>query len=292
MIKSMTGYGRGQAPAGEGAWVVELRAVNSRFLDFHLRLPPNLSALEERAKKAISARLTRGRVNLTVTASGVVETAPHLVLNRPLAREYARVLSELQEELGLDEDPGLGPFLYNRDLIQAVEAGPDPKAVWAQLEPALLQALEEAEAMRRAEGESLAQDLTQRLVRVQELFTQAASRSEAIVDSYRQRLGERIAKLLGETPPDPARLAQEVAIIADKCDVTEEAVRAMSHLEQFRQFLSAEEPVGRKLDFLVQELNREANTMGSKSPDAAASQTIVELKTELERIREQVQNIE
>lgn len=292
MIKSMTGYGRGQAPAGEGAWVVELRAVNSRFLDFHLRLPPNLSALEERAKKAISARLTRGRVNLTVTASGVVEAAPHLVLNRPLAREYARVLSELQEELGLDEDPGLGPFLYNRDLIQAVEAGPDPEAVWAQLEPALSQALEEAEAMRRAEGESLAQDLAQRLVRVQELFTQAASRSEAIVDSYRQRLGERIAKLLGETPPDPARLAQEVAIIADKCDVTEEAVRAMSHLEQFRQFLSAEEPVGRKLDFLVQELNREANTMGSKSPDAAASQTIVELKTELERIREQVQNIE
>ncbi|RJX33144.1 MAG: YicC family protein [Desulfarculus sp.] len=292
MIKSMTGYGRGQAPAGEGAWVVELRTVNSRFLDFHLRLPPGLSALEERAKKTISARLTRGRVNLTVTSSGVVEAAPRLVLNRPLAREYARVLSELQDELGLSQETGLGPFLSSRDLIQAVEGGPDPEAAWAQLEAALQQALEEAEAMRRAEGESLAQDLAQRLERVQELFSQAASRSEAIVESYRQRLHERIAKLLSEAAPDPQRLAQEVAIIADKCDVTEEAVRAMSHLEQFRQFLAADEPVGRKLDFLVQELNREANTMGSKSPDAAASQTIVELKTELERIREQVQNIE
>lgn len=292
MLKSMTGYGRGQASAGEGAWVVELRTVNSRYLDFHLRLPPSLSALEERVKKALAARLTRGRVSLTVNALGPVATAPHLVLNRPLLAEYRRVLAELQQELGLSEEPGLAPFLYNRDLIQVLEEGPDPEAVWAQLEPALGQALEEAEAMRAAEGQALAQDLGQRLQRVQELFQQAAARSGEVVENYRQRLQERIARLLDEPQLDPQRLALEVAVIADKSDTTEEAVRAASHLEQFRQFLTAEEPVGRKLDFLLQELNREANTMGSKTPDAEASQTIVELKTELERIREQVQNIE
>ncbi len=292
MIKSMTGYGRGQAPAGEGAWVVELRTVNSRFLDYHMRLPHGLSALEDRIKKLLSAGLTRGRVNLTVNASGIVEAAPRLVLNKPLVAEYRRVLEELKAELGIEQEPGLMPFLHNRDLIQQQEDGPDPDAVWAQLEPALSQALAETEAMRAAEGQALASDLSERLQVVEELFERAASRSEEVVNNYRQRLDERMAKLLANGEPDPQRLAQEVAIIADKADITEEAVRAASHLEQFRQFLEAKEPVGRKLDFLLQELNREANTMGSKTPDAEASQTIVDLKTELERIREQVQNIE
>jgi uncharacterized protein (TIGR00255 family) len=292
VIKSMTGYGRGQAPAGEGAWVVELRTVNSRFLDFHLRLPHGLIAMEDRVKKLLSASLTRGRVNLTVNASGIVESTTRLVLNKPLVQEYRRVLDELREELGMEQDPGIMPFLHNRDLIQTQEDGPDPDAVWAQLQPALAHALAETEAMRAAEGQALDQDMRERLEVVQDLFDRAASRSEEVVNNYRKRLDERMAKLLSSGEPDPQRLAQEVAIIADKADITEEAVRAASHLEQFRQFLDAEEPVGRKLDFLLQELNREANTMGSKTPDAEASQTIVELKAELERIREQVQNIE
>lgn len=292
MIKSMTGYGRGQAPAGEGAWVVELRTVNSRFLDFHLRLPHGLIAMEDRVKKLLSASLTRGRVNLTVNASGIVESTTRLVLNKPLVQEYRRVLDELREELGMEQDPGIMPFLHNRDLIQTQEDGPDPDAVWAQLQPALAQALAETEDMRAAEGQALDLDMRERLEVVRELFDRAASRSEEVVNNYRKRLDERMAKLLSNGEPDPQRLAQEVAIIADKADITEEAVRAASHLEQFKQFLDAEEPVGRKLDFLLQELNREANTMGSKTPDAEASQTIVELKAELERIREQVQNIE
>jgi uncharacterized protein (TIGR00255 family) len=288
----MTAYGRGQAPAGEGSWIVELRCVNSRFLDPHLRLPSGLIGLEDRVKKYLSERLTRGRVNLTVSASGAVEAPPRLVLNRPLVREYRRVLDELKQELGSEADPGLGPFLANRDLIVVEETAPDLDAVWKSLEPALALALNEAESMRLAEGASLAQDLGERLERVDVLFKQAAARSPEIVENYRQRLGERLAKL-GELPEvDPQRLALEAAVIADKCDVTEEAVRALSHLEQLRAFLGAAEPVGRKLDFLIQELNREANTMGSKSPDASASQVIVEIKTELERIREQVQNIE
>ncbi|MFH1058302.1 MAG: YicC/YloC family endoribonuclease [Pseudomonadota bacterium] len=292
MIKSMTGYGRGQAPAGEGYWVVELRTVNSRFLDPHLRLPSGLVGLEDRVKKHLGERLSRGRASLTLTSSGAVIAPPHLVLNRPLVREFTRVLGELREELGSDADPGLAPYLGNRDLILAEESAPDLDVLWAQVVPALNEAIEQAEAMRAAEGAALAADLAERLLRLEELFNQAAERAPEIVQNYRQRLGERLAKLLETPEVDPQRLALEVAVIADKCDITEEAVRAKSHLEQFRAFLQSPEPVGRKLDFLLQELNREANTMGSKSPDAEASQLIVELKAELERVREQVQNIE
>ncbi|MBU1275956.1 MAG: YicC family protein [Proteobacteria bacterium] len=292
MIKSMTGYGRGQSAVGEGSWVAELKTVNSRYLDFHLRLPAGLTALEERIKKFVGARLTRGRVSLSIAASGAVGAAPRLVLNRPLVREYRRVLAELQQELGITQDPGIAPFLHNRDLILSQEEGPDPEALWSQLEPALAQALDELEAMRAAEGRALADDLAARLEVVGRLFSEAAARSPQVVAGYQERLRERIAFLTGETEPDPQRLAMEVAVIADKADITEEAVRAASHLEQLRQFLQSSEPVGRKLDFLMQELNREANTMGSKTPDAEAGQTIVELKAELERIREQVQNIE
>jgi uncharacterized protein (TIGR00255 family) len=184
------------------------------------------------------------------------------------------------------------PFLYNRDLILSQEEGPDPEALWGQLEPALAQALDELEAMRAAEGQALAEDLGARLEVVGRLFSEAAARSPQVVAGYQERLRERIAFLTGDTEPDPQRLAMEVAVIADKADITEEAVRAASHLEQFKQFLLSSEPVGRKLDFLMQELNREANTMGSKTPDAEAGQTIVELKAELERIREQIQNVE
>jgi len=214
------------------------------------------------------------------------------VLNRPLVREYRRILQELREELGLEGAPDLSAFLNNRDLILMEETSPDLDALWTQLEPALEAALDEAQAMREAEGSILAQDLIARLDRLSELFRQAAEQAPAVVENYRRKLNERVAVILDDTHPDPQRLAFEVAILADKCDVTEEAVRAASHLEQFRSFLDADAPVGRKLDFLLQELNREANTMGSKLPDADAAQLVVEIKAELERIREQVQNIE
>jgi uncharacterized protein (TIGR00255 family) len=288
----MTAYGRGQAPAREGAWVVELRSVNSRYLDLHFRLPPGLMGLEDRLKKHLSQRMARGRVNVTVKAAGAAEAPPRLVLNRPLVREYRRVLEELRAELGSDQDPGLAPFLANRDLILVEEADPDLEAMWSELAPAVEAALEELEAMRLAEGAHLAADLAERLDRLAGLLQEAAAAAPEVAEAYRQRLHERIAKLLPDVEADPQRLALEVAVIADKCDITEEAVRAQSHLEQFRAFLAAAEPVGRKLDFLLQELNREANTMSSKLPDAPASQLVVEIKAELERLREQVQNLE
>jgi uncharacterized protein (TIGR00255 family) len=292
LLKSMTAFGRGQAPARDGAWVVELRCVNSRFLDTHFRLPTGLAGLEERIKKFMATRLTRGRINIAVKATGAVEVPPRLVLNKPLVHEYRRVLDELKAELGLNNDPGLGPFLANRDLVLVEDASPDLDQLWAELEPALKQALDEVEAMRAAEGANLAQDLAERLELLDRLFSEAAAQAPLVVENYRARLKDRIAQLMADPEPDPQRLALEVAILADKCDVTEEAVRAQSHLVQFREALEVAEPVGRKLDFLLQELNREANTMTSKLPDAKASQLCVEIKAELERLREQVQNIE
>jgi uncharacterized protein (TIGR00255 family) len=289
----MTAYGRGQAPTAQGgSWLVELRSVNSRFLDPYLRLPPGIMGLEDRVKKYLGQRLTRGRINLTATSSGVTMAPPRLMLNRALVHEYRRVLEELKAELGLDSDPGLGPFITNRDLVLAEDAAPDLDDLWRELEPALAASLDEAETMRAAEGAALAQDMLERLERLEQLFKEVESRSPELVEAYRQRLQERIAKLMEVPQPDPQRLALEVAIMADRCDIAEEAVRAMSHIKQFRIFLQAAEPVGRKLDFLIQELNREANTMGSKSPDAGMAQLIVEIKSELERVREQVQNVE
>lgn len=292
LLKSMTAFGRGQAPARDGAWVVELRCVNSRFLDPHFRLPHGLAGLEDRIKKLAATRLTRGRVNIAVKATGAVEAPPRLVLNKPLVHEYRRVLDELKQELGMNNDPGLGPFLSNRDLVLVEDASPDLDQLWSELEPALNQALDEVDAMRAAEGANLAKDLSERLELLDKLFSQAAAQAPQVVENYRAKLKDRIGQLMADPEPDPQRLALEVAILADKCDVTEEAVRAQSHLVQFREAIDATEPVGRKLDFLLQELNREANTMTSKLPDAKASQLCVDIKAELERLREQVQNIE
>jgi len=218
--------------------------------------------------------------------------SPRLVLNRALVHEYRRVLEELKAELSLDSSPGLGPFLTNRDLVLAEDAAPDMDDVWRELEAALAVALDVADTVRVAEGAALAQDVLERLKRLERLLKEVESRSPELVVAYRQRLRERIAKLMDDPQPDPQRLALEVAVMADRCDISEEAVRAMSHIKQFSNLLQAVEPVGRKLDFLIQELNREVNTMGSKSPDAGMAQIIVEIKAELERVREQVQNVE
>ena len=292
MLKSMTAFGRGQASAGEGVLMVEIKTVNSRFLDIQLRAPSGLMILEDRLKKFISERLSRGRVNIFVRSSGAAEPSPRLVLNRPLVNEYKRVLDDLRWELGLDVKPGLEPFLANRDLILMEDASPDLDQLWQSLEPALRAALDGVEAMRTVEGETLAKDLDSRLDRLDALFQEVSAASPQVVEAYRQRLSERVRELLDRPDPDPQRLAMEVAILAEKCDVTEEAVRAQSHLAQFKDFLKSKEPVGRKLDFLLQELNREANTMASKIPNAEAGKLAVEIKAELERIREQVQNIE
>ncbi len=240
----MTAFGRGQSHLPEGGWVVEIRTVNSRFLDLNARLPGGLAVLEERIKKYLEPRLSRGRVSLSVKSLGAAAMAPRLVVNRALVAEYRRAVEELKAILGSGEEPGLVTYLQNRDLMQVEEADPDYDLVWTQLLPALDAALAEAEAMRRREGEALSRDLEARLARIGELFTQAAAASPQIVENYRQRLKDRIAQLMAVPEPDPERLAYEVAILADKCDITEEIVRAKSHLKQFAAFLRLDQPWG------------------------------------------------
>jgi uncharacterized protein (TIGR00255 family) len=294
MIQSMTAFGRGSSLYEAGTWVVELKCVNSKFLDYQMRLPASLNALEERIKKHVAARISRGRVALSISLNGSAAVRQKLSLNLPLLAQYKKIIAQLRDELGDDfEKPGLSFLLNNRDVVISDEDAPDTEETWQSLAPALEQALEEACVMRAAEGEYLARDLIQRLDSLAGLLEEMEGITPRIIANYQARLRERIAKLLEQDFPEmEQRLAQEVAVTADKCDISEELVRTRSHLAQFRTFLQAAEPVGRKLDFLVQELNREANTMGSKSPDAQALNLVVNLKAELERIREQVQNIE
>ena len=288
----MTGYGRGQAQLGQGTITVELRSLNSRFLDLHLRLPPIMSVLEEPLSRHISRFFSRGRVNVYVSLSALGRPVPKLVLNRPLLEQYQKIAVELRAELDLSGPLELTPLLLNRELVVPEEPEVAEQELWEALEPAVNQALEQALAMRSSEGQRLAQDMLARLEHLEQLLEELEQRAPEIVEAYRNRLNERIGELMGEVPVDAQRIAQEVAIMADKCDITEEIVRARSHIAQFRSFLEREEPVGRRLDFLLQELNREANTIGAKSPDARVAQIVVELKSEIERLREQAQNVE
>ena len=292
-IKSMTAFGRGRASVGEGFWLVEIKCVNGKFLDCQLRAPVSLNPLEERIKKHAGQQISRGRVNINISLSGAPETQPSLKLNLPLLREYRKIWAELEAELGYKlEAPGLSAFLHNRDLVLAEECAPDAERLWEQLRPALDQALSEAEAMRQAEGRNLSEYLQARLNELERMLGELARLAPRIVEHYHERLQARVARLLDKVELNPERLAQEVALMADRCDISEELVRAASHLQQFRGFLRTPGPVGRKLDFLAQELNREANTMGSKSPDTGAQGLVLDVKAEIEKIREQIQNIE
>lgn len=293
MIKSMTAFGIGRSNHANGFWLVEIKCVNSKFLDYQLRTPTSLNALEERIKKHVAQKLSRGRVTISISLNGAPETQPSLTLNLTLLDEYKKILTQLKKELGDDlEKPNLGMLLNNHDLVMTAESTPDIEEYWKSLEPALDQALAEVYAMRQAEGANLAEDMRGYLDSLEEMFGRMQQIAPKIVDNYKERLKERITRLLDEVEPSPERLAQEVAFMADRCDINEELARAASHLLQFRGFLKSDTPVGRKLDFLVQELNREANTMGSKSPDAKALALIIDIKAEIEKLREQIQNIE
>jgi uncharacterized protein (TIGR00255 family) len=293
MIKSMTAFGRGRCPHAAGFWLVEIKCVNGKFLDYQLRLPPSLNPLEERIKKHIAQYLSRGRVNVSINLNGAPAVAARLLLNLEMLREYQKILAELKIHLGPEyENPSLSAFMNNRDLVLAEEESVDMDALWQELRPALDQALNEVDSMRQAEGNNLSADICARLQRLEDMAAQMEIISPRIVENYKERLHERIAKLLDEAAPSLERLAMEVALMADRADISEELVRLRSHIQQFRKFMNSGEAVGRKLDFMVQEINREANTMGAKSPDAEALNLVVEIKAETEKIREQIQNIE
>lgn len=292
MLSSMTGYGRSERRVGKAQLVVEVRAVNSKFLDLSLRLSKPLADYEETVRRLVQDAVVRGRIDLTVTVNGDGGTGRRVELDLELAEAYARALHQLKRRFKLDGEPDLELFAEFRDLIRVKDsAGPIPGLERA-LRLAVTGALAALTRMRRREGKALLRDLSNRLKTIREECDRIAARAPEVVRGAQQRLQIRIGQLSGGIQLDPARLAQEVAILADRSDVTEELTRLKSHFGQFSTMLKSRTPVGRGLDFLIQELNREVNTIGSKAQDTEIAQRVVVLKSEIEKIREQVQNIE
>ncbi len=290
--RSMTGFGRGEACVDGRTWTVEIKTVNHRFLDQRIGLPRSISGLEERVKKMVATRFDRGRVEVNGVVQGDASTGVLLQVNMDLARQYHRCLQEVKTTLDLAGRITICDMLGLRDLIRHQEEGLDLEKEWIGLEKALGQALDECDRMREKEGRSLKKDLLQRLQTFARLVETIEISVPDIVQSRRQELKTRIEKLLTEVDLDPARLAQEAAFMADKADVTEEIVRLRSHIDQFETFLGSDEPVGRRLDFLLQEFLREVNTLASKINNGGIAHLGVEMKNDIEKLREQVQNIE
>jgi uncharacterized protein (TIGR00255 family) len=292
MVRSMTGYGRAETQLADKQIVVEIRSVNHRFLDISVRMPRLFATLEKDIRKQISAAAQRGKIDVSVQCeASQVGEAPLSVDSAALGHVRA-LLRQVQELSGADGPLDLQTLLVFKDMLfRHTDEPADEKQVWAVLQPCLVQALDAMSRMQEAEGGEIARDIQGRLAHVAQLKDAIADRAPDALQARREALRQRIAALCEGIDLDESRMTQEIALMADKSDVTEELVRAGSHIGQFLNGLEACEPVGRKLDFLIQEINREINTIGSKASDAHIALQVVEAKNELEKIREQVQNI-
>jgi len=289
----MTGYGKAMVAGDDYSVSVDLKTVNNRFLDIHLRVGSELAALEPSIKKRITSRLSRGRVDVTVSVERVAQIAYEI--NRPLIAGYVSALKQLQQDFGIAGELDINVIARIPGALQPARNGVDDRITGA-LERALDQALDELEKMRVQEGDALKQELRDRVQKIETLVPIIESSAAGLADAYRLRLQKRIGELLNRGGQvieiDPVRLAQEVAYLADRSDVSEEMVRLRSHLSQFQEALDAPGEAGKMLDFLLQELNREANTTLSKSTDLAIKEAGLAIKAEVEKLREQVQNVE
>jgi uncharacterized protein (TIGR00255 family) len=287
----MTGFGAGRGTAGDESFDVEIRSVNHKYCEVKVRLPREMGALEPEVVRLVKERLARGGVEVALRrGGGRGALAPRV--DADLAAGYARAFEELRRRLGLAGEVTLASVLQAEGVVGLEERAVDLEAARGAAAAALARALDELAAMREREGEALARDLAARLATVEGLVATVEEASPRSVEHVRARLAERVQELSRGLAPDPVRLATEVALFADRVDVSEEATRLRSHLAQMRGLLASREPAGRKMDFLVQEMHREANTIGSKSQSADVAGAVVALKAEIERMREQVQNVE
>ncbi|MDH4086613.1 MAG: YicC family protein [Nitrospira sp.] len=292
MIKSMTGFGRRQGLWSDGTVSVEVRSVNHRFLETSIRLPKSMSGLEERFKKMIQQQCVRGRVDLAVLLQGSRGSTREVQLDLGLAKQYHQALRTLQRTLKLKGSIDIGLMAGFRDIVALSEQTTDDPKLTKMVEKLGLLAVSDMVKMREKEGALLSQDILARLDHVRECKSSVSSRAPFIAQETFDRMKQRVEKLLADAIPDLPRLNQELAQYADRCDITEELVRLDTHMIQFERAIQGTESVGKTLDFLLQELGREVNTIGSKSNDAAIRADVVQMKAELERIREQIQNVE
>lgn len=292
MILSMTGYGRSKETLGGREITVELKSVNSRYFEFSSRIPRSCAFMDERLKKLLAGKVSRGKVELSLQLQSGSEADTVVVPDLALAKSYQNALRALSEELQLRCDIPLSLLARFPDVLTTRRAEPDEEQLWQDVSEVCLAALESFTAMRAAEGEKLKEDILSRLDFLENAVGEVEKDSAARMEYYTQRLYARLKTVLEDRTVDDARLLTEAAIFADKTAVDEETVRLRSHIAQYRAILAEGGPVGRKLDFLTQELNRETNTIGSKCQDLAVTRLVVEMKAEIEKIREQVQNIE
>jgi uncharacterized protein (TIGR00255 family) len=287
---SMTGYGRGEASNGEISVLVEMKSVNNRFCDVNARLPRDYMALEPRLQKMVKARIPRGRVDVFLRRQ-TMESGPSLGADAVLARKVSAIMQEVATAIGHEGGIPIEVILNHPGVLSQKENDIDAIGEWEMVSTALEAALDDLIQMRKTEGEVLQQDLRGNLDELQRGWAEVSAVADGISERLRQRLEERLGRLLGDKV-DPGRLAQEAAILADKADIAEELARIRSHCKQFSDALTLDEPIGRKLDFLLQELNREVNTIGSKAAEHPVSSRVVEMKSTLERMREQAANVE
>lgn len=292
MIKSMTGFGRRQGTHAETTITIEVRTVNHRFLATSIRLPKSMGGLEEVFKKAVQQYCARGRVDLTVILQGGRGNGRLPQLDENLAKHYYQAIRTLQRTLKLKGSIDIALMAGFRDVIVLSDQATDDPKLFKFVEQLGAKAVRDLASMRKKEGELLAKDILDRLACVRACKTVISNRAPSVAQEAFDRMKLRVQKLLGDAIPDFPRLNQELAIYADRCDITEELVRLDAHMVQFEQAVRQSEPVGKTLDFLLQEMGREVNTMGSKANDPAVAAEVVRMKAELERLREQVQNVE
>ena len=289
---SMTGYGRGAASLDGRELTIELKSVNNRFLDIGMKLPRQLSCLEDGLRQFLNDSLSRGHVDVFVNYRNLRSDAKTVRVDEALLRAYLSSARESAKALDLPDDLTLSKALTLPDVTTILPADEDQQALTELVKQVMAEAIENLKAMRRKEGERLKLDLSARMDTMVGYAAFFEKRAPAVAEEYRTKLTARIEELLGETEVDRARLATEVAIFADRAAIDEEIVRLNTHLVHFRELLDADEPVGRKMDFLVQEMNRECNTIGSKANDGELTSTVLLCKAEIEKLREQIQNIE
>lgn len=292
MIRSMTGYGAAEDIVNGYNIRVEIKSVNHRYFEYSARVPRSCGFLEEKLKKLLTETLSRGKVDVGVSIQAVEEVDESININKDIARGYVDALRSIKDELGLEDDLKLSSLSKFPDVFTIVRNSTDEEQMWNNVKTVEDKAVASFVSMRETEGEKMKADVLEKTVNFEKMLSAVEERAPQRVDEYREKLYAKMKEILEDKQIDDARIVQEAAIYADHVAIDEETVRLHSHISQLRKIVNLDEPVGRKLDFLIQEFNRETNTIGSKCTDVEISQIVVDMKSEIEKIREQIQNIE
>ena len=290
-MKSMTGFGRASLESNGKNYIIEIKTVNNKYSDITVKSPKRLSFMEDKIRKQITNRITRGKVEVSVSFFDFSNKSKNVVLNKEIAKEYIKQLREIADENNLSENISVVEIAKLPDILNSIDSDNDEEIASETLQ-CLNMALDSLIEMRKTEGENIKQDLLVRIERVQNLVDKIAENSKGIVEEYVSKLEKRVKEILKTDVVDENRIAQEAVIYADKTSIEEELTRLNSHIVQFKELVNSDGPVGKKLDFMIQEMNRETNTIGSKAGSGEITKAVIDLKVELEDIREQIQNIE